>query len=286
VEKALGELDGQLVKARSSPEQWRDAVQLIAPTLLALQYGAAAYADAYLNDVLDAQNEPGDGEARVNPDAFVDLADGGGSWAQTLVFAPNSVRPKDGDWSRFDFVARSIVKTGLGDTARAAVQSGMQARPAVTGYVRQLRGKSCARCAVLAGKRYRSAVAFNRHERCDCVNVPCGDGTNSWATSPKTHFRTLSPEDQDRLFTKAGAEAIRAGADIAQVVNARQGIKVVQAYGRDLQTTTVGTVRGLASARIDGRYRLLPDEIFQQAERLGWDRAQIAAQLRRYAYLV
>jgi hypothetical protein len=289
VEDALAELEVAIRRGKKSPEAWRDAIQTTGRTLLQLQVLAATYADAYLNDVLEAQNADGTAEGKVNPNAFSDLTDGGGSWLQKMVFAPNSVRPNNGDWSRFAFVANSIVKTGLTDTARASVQSGMQARPAVTGYVRMLQGTSCARCAILAGRHYRSAVAFDRHPRCDCVHIPAAEDVDGdWSTDPNTYFRSLSTEDQDRLFTKAGAEAIRRGADMNQVVNARQGITVAQAFGQTVQATTVGTTRrGLAGQRLQGRIpRLLPDEIFLQAERLGWDRAEVLRQLRRFAYIV
>lgn len=289
VEDALAELGPALRRGRRSPESWRDAVATTGRRLLALQLLSVSYADAYLNDVLDAQGADPGSEGRVVPQSFVDLTDGGGSWLQALVFAPNSVRPSNGDWTRFAFVANSIVKTGLGDTARSSVQSAMQARPAVKGYVRMLRGKSCARCAILAGRHYKSSVAFQRHKRCDCVHIPAAEDADSWTTDPKSYFRSLPADDQDRLFTKAGANAIRAGADMGQVVNARQGITVAQAFGQQVQATTVGTTRrGLAGQRLAGTGlpRLLPDEIFLQAERLRWDRTEVLAQLRRFAYVI
>lgn len=290
VAEALAMLDQALRRGRSSPESWRDAVQSIGNRLLLLQVQTATYADAYLNDILEAQGADPSAEGRVNPQAWSDRADGGGSWLQGLVYAPNSVRLPGVDWwSRFQFVAGSIVKTGLGDAARGSVQAGMQARPAVKDYVRMVRGKSCARCVILAGKHYRSSVAFKRHRRCDCINIPAAENARDWATNPKDYFHSLDTAEQDRLFTKAGAQAIRAGADMAQVVNVRQGITVAEAYGQKVAATTVGTTRrGLAGQRLAGTRlpRLLPDEIFLQAERLGWDRAEVLRQLKRFAYIV
>lgn len=124
---------------------------------------------------------------------------------------------------------------------------------------------------------------------CDCVHIPAAEDVNGdWSTDPGTYFRSLSIADQDRLFTKAGAEAIRRGADMNQVVNAREGVTVAQAFGQQVQATTVGTTRrGLAGQRLQGRIpRLLPDEIFLQAERLGWDRAEVLRQLKRFAYVL
>lgn len=309
-EDALAELDAALRRGRRSPQAWRDAVQSIANRLLALQIGAATFADAYLNDILAAQGADPDAEARVNPTAFADLTDGGGSWLQALVFAPNSIRettlPGVDWWTRFVFVAQSIVATGLADTARGSVQSGMQARPSVLGYVRMISGSACARCAILAGRRYRSAKAFDRHKRCKCVHIPVAEDTgDDWTTNPRTYFNSLSREDQDRLFTKAGAEAIRLGADLSQVVNARKGVSVVTAYGQDVLRTLEGTTRrGIAGQRLaaegfskttglqSSRYaysrtpRLMPEQIFQLAEQFGWDRAEVLRQLKRFAYIV
>lgn len=314
VEDALALLATALQRGRSGPDQWRDAVQAIAERLLLAQVTAAGYADAYLNDVLDAQDAALEAEARVYPQGFADLDGAGGSWLQGLVFAPNSVRePGMGWWPRFEFVANSIVKSGIADAARSSVQTGMQARPAVRGYVRMLRGKSCARCAILAGRVYRRATAFRRHPRCDCIHVPAAENVASdWATDPQAYFRSLSVEDQDRIFTQPGAEAIRLGADVAQVVNARMDMSTVTVFGREVKVTTAGTtVRATFGAyevledgtlrrrpdsdltRVEGaRYRsateprLLPEQIFQLSEEFGWDRAEVLRQLRRFAYVL
>lgn len=286
-------------------EAWRDAVAEIGEQLLQLQVAAAASADGYLDAVLAAQAASAAAEATVNPEAFADLTDGGGSWLRALVFAPNSVRGGQDYRGRFEFVASSIVLTGLQDTGRAAVQTSMLTRPAVTGYVRMLTPPSCPRCAVLAGRVYGSATPFNRHPRCNCRHIPAAEDADDWTTSPEAYFRSLSPAEQDRAFTQAGARAIREGADVSQVVNARQGMAVVNAYGRDVQATLEGTTkRGIAGKRLaeegyaktkglkSSRYayartpRLMPEEIFQLADELGWDRAETLRQLRRFAYVL
>jgi hypothetical protein len=290
VTEALALLDQAIRRGRSSPEAWRDAVQSIGDRLLLMQVTVASYADPFLNDVLEAQDADPTSEALVQAASFADLADGGGSWLQSLVYAPNSVRVPGQDWSsRFGFVASSIVKTGLTDTGRSSVQSGMQARPSCRYYVRMLNGKSCARCAILAGRKYRSSVAFKRHRRCDCRNIPGPEAVDDWTVDQKVYFRSLTADEQDNRFGKAGAEAIRLGADMAQVVNAESGVYVARAYDQDVLATTTGTTaRGLAGQRLAGAGlpRLMPDEIFLQAERLGWDREEILRQLRRFAYVL
>lgn len=300
---ALELLDPAMRSGYKSPEAWRDAVQAIGDRLLALQVQVASLADPFLNDVLEAQGLSADAESRVDPAAFADLADGGGSWLQSLVFAPNSIREPGADWrSKFEFIAQSIVKGGLNDTGRSSVQSGMQGRSSCEYYVRMLVGKSCARCAILAGRKYKSSVAFKRHKRCDCKHIPGPEDIDDWSTDPQEYFRSLSTEEQDEVFGVGGAEAIRLGANPAQVVNAESGVYVARAYGEEVLATATGTtVRGAAGQRLAAeglarqagqRYRtattprLLPDEIFLQAERLGWDREEILRQLKRFAYVL
>jgi hypothetical protein len=293
-----------LSAARGDPDRWTDAVAGIGAELLAVQVAAAALADGYLDDVLAAQGADPAGDGRVVPAAFADLTDGGGSWLLNLVYAPNSVARSglgvQQMLSQFAFVANSVTAAGVQDIGRAAVQTGMQARPAVLGYVRMLRSPSCARCAILAGRRYRSRTAFKRHPHCDCVHIPAAENASDWSTDPGSYFDSLPRAEQDRIFTVAGAEAIRRGANMDQVVNARQGMTTVSAYGRTVSATTTGTtVRGVAGSRLagegvakSGRYRaataprLMPDEIFQLADSEGWDRAETLRQLRRFGYVL
>jgi hypothetical protein len=308
-------------EAIAEPAEWRDLVADRGPDLLALQMAAAAEADSYLTATLQAQRADAAAVGTVNAGGFADLTDGGGSWLRLLVFAPPSayrdaldkrVGPvQAGIHGRL--VATSAVLTGMQDTQRAAVQSGMHARRDIGGYVRHLRNPSCARCVLLAGRVYRSATPFRRHKRCDCVHVPMSEAAGSgWEVDPAAYFRQLSQADQVRVFGQAGAEAIRAGADISQVVNARAGIETVTAFGRELTITRTGTTRralfggyqidadGTLRRRPDSelqrlpgsRYRtaipprLMPEQIFALAEEFGWSRDEVLAQLRRFAYIV
>jgi hypothetical protein len=296
VEIALTLLGSALTRI-SSPTGWRDAVATIAQQLLALQVAAAALADPFLDQVLHAQGADTAADAHVNAEGFADLTDGAGSWMRLLIFAPNSV-----DQPAKRLLATSIVANGLQDTARSAVQAGMQARPAVQSYVRMLNPPSCSRCAVLAGRVYQSMTAFARHPRCDCINVPAAESTPDWTTSPALYFRSLTPDQQDTVFGVAGARAIRDGADISQVVNAYSGVTTMQAYGREVQATTVGTTRralfGGYEVLPDGTLkrrpgratttapRLLPDEIYRLADEFGWDRTEVTRQLRIFGYLI
>lgn len=141
--------------------------------------------------------------------------------------------------------------TILADTSRASLSLGIGVRP-VSGMVRMVNPGACSRCIILAGRWYRKNAAFLRHPRCQCTAIPSSEAlAGDLTTDPQAHFESLSPAEQDRVFTKAGAEAIRAGADINQVVNARRGMWAAQSgrmrpvtiAGREVYITLEGTTR-------------------------------------------
>lgn len=189
--------------------------------------------------------------------------------------------------------------TQIQDAARQAASVSIAARPHI-GYVRMLNPPSCSRCGVLAGKFYRFNAGFARHPRCDCRHIPSTeDRAGDLTTRPDVYFDSLSKADQDRIFTGAGAEAIRSGADISQVVNARRGMTTAQSnrlvrnqYG-DFSTTA-----GISSRSVYGRtqtreklagnryttatrIRLMPESILEIAK----DREDALRLFRLYGYI-
>lgn len=116
-----------------------------------------------------------------------------------------------------------MVKSVIADIER----SGSLAAATGKGYVRYVRlvnPGACSRCAILAGSD-RFTSNFQRHPACRCSTVPVrGDAIpDGFITTPGDYFDSLTAAEQERVFTKAGAEAIRAGADPIAVVNARRG---------------------------------------------------------------
>lgn len=112
----------------------------------------------------------------------------------------------------------------IGRNADRALAGGKQ----YTRYIRMVNGQACSRCAILAGI-YTSRDTFLRHVSCQCTSVPVLEGGKTpggFHTDPKAYFDSLGKAEQNRVFTNAGAEAIRGGADPVAVVNARRG-----AYG-------------------------------------------------------
>ncbi len=115
-----------------------------------------------------------------------------------------------------------MVKTALADVERSASMTAAVGKGYVR-YVRLVNSGACARCAILAGAdRFRSN--FQRHPACRCSTVPIrGDDVPAGLFgTPGDYFDSLAPAEQERVFTKSGAEAIRLGADPVKVVNARR----------------------------------------------------------------
>lgn len=165
------------------------------------------------------------------------------------------------DWLEF------VAVTQIADTSRAAASLSIATRPAVGGWVRMINPGACSRCAVQAGKFFRWNQGFDRHPGCLCTHVPAREADYSDPRlSGDKYFHTLDPAEQDRLFTKAGARAIRDGADLGQVVNARRGMESVRIGNRKALITREGaTSRGLAGRSMRGRTRVMPETIYDAA---------------------
>jgi hypothetical protein len=139
---------------------------------------------------------------------------------------------------------------------------------------------TCARCLVLAGRIYRWSDGFDRHPRDDCVHVATNVAAarrEGLVDDPQTYFQAASRAEQDRMLGKAGAQAVRDGADLNQVVNAHRGMTVAAPFGQPVLATTEGmTRRGLAGQQFLARgattkarqvqaVRLMPEQIYREA---------------------
>ena len=126
-----------------------------------------------------------------------------------------------------------IVGTQVQDSGRSATGLSIAARPR-TGYVRLVEPSACSRCVILAGRFYRWSSGFDRHPLCKCRNIPASEDTEDLTpeSDPMTHFNSLSETEQNKQFTKAGAQAVRDGADISRVVNARRSALGLSSPGR------------------------------------------------------
>lgn len=261
------------------------------PRLLALlttaQQVAAASADGYVADIVRAA-----GTREVVLGAFSHVASDGRP-LETLLMRPAVLtlqaiqfgHPLERSLAAGQLSAELIGHTQTADAGRVADLVAVTANPAANGYVRLLVGRTCARCMLLAGKRYSWKADFKRHPRCDCTVVPTGAGVPfRQPISPREAFQEMPRYEQDRAFGKAGAEAIRAGADIGQVVNARRGMGSAAVFGRQVAITSESTTRRrrfgtTLSARPP---RLMPEQIIAEAK---GDRAEAVRLLSLHGYI-
>ncbi len=265
--------------------------------LVAAQRAAAQGSTEYVSDAVQAQNARPDPAGTVDAAAFAGIAADGRPLDTLLAEPVITTKTALSTGSSLDDALQQglasmlrIVGSEVADAGRSAVGAAIVADRKVTGYVRVLSPPSCARCVILAGKTFHSAVAFQRHPHCDCVHMPVAYGFRPHTTDPDAYFHSLSEAEQNRAFGRAGAQAIRDGADIGQVVNARRGMYALgDRY--NLKATREGmTKRGLARQRLralerggraPGRVRLMPESIY----RIAADRDEAIRLLYRYGYL-
>ncbi|TDE02844.1 hypothetical protein [Jiangella asiatica] len=268
---AEGRRTWRQLDARDVTGSWRSLVPQLLITLSGAQLAAAQGSDEYVGAALAEQGIQADPIAEVVPRRLAGRASDGRQ-LDSLLDEPRITtltalsrgatvpRALASGWAELEM----ILRTQIADAGRVADGLSTFARPGV-GYVRMVQGKTCGRCAALAGKWFRSNQGFRRHPRCDCVHIPSRENVaGDLTTSPRRYFDSLDQADQNRLFGKANARAIRDGADPIPVMNAsmRHGGVYTTASGR----------RGVSP---------VPEQIYQQAE----NRADAIRQLRLYGYI-
>ena len=201
-----------LVAARRAKRRGSRAV---AEAVVAFQVLAATDAIGAVPAMLEEQGIDPDPQGQVVPTVFAGTASDGRPLPSLFEQAAN------------DFAFDLMVVTQLQDVARAAGGAATANSYGAQGYVRMLNPPSCSRCAILAGRFYRWNDGFLRHPKCDCRHIPSTEAlSGDLRLDPNAYFESLAPAEQSRIFTNAGAKAIRDGADIGQVVNARRGMSV------------------------------------------------------------
>jgi len=245
---------------------WELLLWQLLPALTAAQADAAGEASDYVAAVLRAQGvavEP----VAVNAATLAGVASDGRELDVLLrqpVITTKTALQRGATMTRAlasgQAALRMIVGTQVADAGRVADGVATAAQRSATGYVRMLVGSSCSRCVILAGKRFRWNRGFDRHPRCDCIHVPAAETDPAdIRVNPKAYFDSLSREEQDRVFTKAGAQAIRDGADINQVVNARRGAHGLAPAGARVTAEELRMLRGgrqrgrLEAVEVDGQ---------------------------------
>ncbi len=186
------------------------------------------------------------------------------------------------------FVQSEIIAAGA-DAASVEIIAG----PEWTNYVRVLDLPSCDRCVVLAGRIYRDNEGFARHPRCDCQHWPVESWAAAEAAGLVTDPQVAFDRGQVRGLSRADTQAIRDGADIQEIVNAKRGggtrprgmtnAITAEVFGRTVKATTEGTTRRATwrKAHPNLPIRLRPESIYEHAK----DRDDALRLLRLYGYI-
>lgn len=274
-----------------------DAVGLMTQTQLI----AATDASAYVQAALASQGLDNSGSDLV-PGAFAGHASDGRSMvgllsspAYTALQGIGAGMDVDRAMAAGSMQLTMLASTTISDTGRVAAGSMITSRLTTTGYVRMLNPPSCSRCAILAGRYYKWNSGFERHPRCKCIHIPTSENNGrDLRTDPYSYFESLSAKEQDKLFTNAGAQAIRDGADINQVVNSRRGMSTT--VGGSVVTTEGTTRRGYFGSQqitrdarkalgerygVSIRQRMMPEEIYKRAN----SREEAIRLLTEYGYI-
>ena len=282
-------------------ESWDSVSPALERAVSRLQLDAATRGAGYGGNTLADQGLYEAPEAWVDPSSLAGVSSRGASLGAALYSAIPHTKdliaggmPERVALARGREVLQMSAATQVADAGRTAAGLDTFARPKV-GYVRMLNPPSCSRCSVLAGRFYRSNEGFRRHPRCDCVHVPTtrteAAESEGLVHDPYAYFESLSESAQDKTFGKAQAQAIRDGADLFQVVNARRGMsyagvsadgtrrgqKVVSDFTRE--GTTRRALWGGANPK--GK-RLTPDAIYAQ----GLPREATLDLLAKHGYLL
>lgn len=264
---------------------WSRHVPAMASVLSSAQAKAAAAGASYGAATLANQGLYEAPEHFVDTSAFAGVASDGRSIAE-LLYSPvpytksliaGGMDPGQALKSGGNMLT-TITRTQVADAGRGAAGVDIATRKNV-GYVRMLNPPSCSRCSLLAGRFYRWNAGFDRHPRCDCLHVETtmkhAAEAEGLVHDPYEYFKSLPASEQDKVYGKAQAQAVRDGADIFQVVNAKRGVKP-----GGLVTTTGTSRRGNFGA--DRGPRLTPEAIYDK----GLSREKTLAELERYGYIL
>ena len=205
----------------------------LVPVLAAVQLRAATSGADYGVWALAQQGEYVAPDAFVDPRGFAGVAADGRSLGGMLYSPVTDVKSLIAGGASVQQAMASgrssldrLVRTAVSDAGRQAASVDIATRPQV-GYVRMLNPPSCGACTILAGRFYRWNAGFLRHPKCDCIHAPAkgADALKSegLVDDPYAYFGSLSEKEQNDIFGKGKAQAIRDGGDIFRVQNAYRG---------------------------------------------------------------
>lgn len=261
---------------------WLTFLGRLSVILRGAQVAAASTADTYVSEMLHAQGFNVPAAGRVAATALSGVASDGRPLETLLlnpVIATKEMIGRGADVPRAMATGHATLemtlRTQVSDAGRVAAGVAIAARPR-TGWTRMLVGSSCYRCVILAGRVYRYSDGFQRHPQDDCIHIPAAEDV---AGDYTTDARKAFDEGRVHGLSQADEKAIRAGADMAQVVNAHSGMYVA---GARKLTRTGTTHNAFAGRRLAGNVRLMPEQIYRETN----SRDEAVAMLRQHGYLI
>ncbi|MFD8494257.1 hypothetical protein [Amycolatopsis sp. NPDC059657] len=293
----------QLPARGSGPRAWQDEVRpQVVAAIEQAQIDSAALAPLYVAGTLAAAGAVSAPLATLVAGAFAGYAATGLTLPVLVDFAYTYYRraaaldvpPSEAHALGLARLLR-YVATETADAGRLASTAAAIVEPEIAGYERIVHLPACGRCIQLAGRVYRYSTGFERHPQCECGMKAIT--REQWRTirrdnNPRALFDRMTPAQQDKAFGKGDAAAIRAGADISRVVNARRKGAVYTAGGHEY-THEATTVRGVGrqlgelSKRPGSRYRTsgVVRPTAAQLVDTARDENELIDQLRRFGYL-
>jgi hypothetical protein len=295
----------------SLDRSWDRLAPTLVATVTAAQVTAAGQSGPYLDRV--ASYYGGAPSAELVPQAFGGVMNDGRDVGSAMFGAVTATKqriaagraPAESFRVGAAFLA-TILQTAIADAGRNADGVLSTAR-SYTRYVRVLSPGACSRCAVLAGVGDYSKP-FLRHPSCKCQSFPVESGKvpDGFFDNGEDYFLSLSGAEQNRVFTNAGAQAIRDGAQIPKVVNARRGYfgsATPGAAPRRLTPTVIGRkpdgsplrvfttsegtsargqfARSAGGNRLTSSVRLMPESIYKMSS----DPVRVRELLQQYGYI-
>jgi hypothetical protein len=277
------------VTAASIDVSWSKVKPQALATVVKAQLVGAAAAYGYHVRLLAAAGLKPEGP-QIRPVGFAGSSSGVLPLEQVVDFAPirtkqaiaRGLAPQQALQSGFAQLS-TVAESELQESARGVWDVAGNTEPQYRGYLRQPNPGACGRCLILAGKFYRFNDGFDRHPKCHCSHVPIlvGSPLLDLPTADE-RFKDMDRDEQDRAFGKDGAEAIRNGADPAQVANARAGMsKAGDSFTRQGTSKRSFSGRRLKAAELSRR--LSPAGCRIQAD---GDQEAYLANLKTHGYIL
>lgn len=248
---------------------WAGIAPEVFSTVMAGQLAAARTGIAYVPAVLAEQGIDSSAVAVVNAQRMIGGTRDGRPLESLLHGAVYNAKAQIGSGAG---VAEALSLAGgwlqsatmdaVRDANRQAVASQMTVSPKAQGWVRMTNPPSCKFCIMLAGKYFKWNQGFSSHLNCDCRHIPSSEAVSGDLTvDPYAYFHSLPELDQNRLFGKNDAQAIRDGGDMYRVVNIRS-----RGLANDVKKHTSGHNIGWQSRRWDTPSKMTIDDIYATAK--------------------